>query len=415
MRLLFIHQNFPGQYKHLARYKAMDPANEVVGIGDAANLKGRPVPPGVTVLGYPSPKDGSPETHPYLRGVEGAVRRGQALVRAGLELKRRGFVPDVICAHAGWGESLYLKDVFPDSKLLNFYEFYYRAEGADVGFDPEFPSSFDDALRARTRNATHLLSLASTDWGITPTRWQHAQFPELVRGRISVLFDGIDTDVVTPDPAAVLMLPERGITLSRKDEVITYVARNLEPYRGFHVFMRALPDLLARRPRTHVVIVGGDDVSYGRRAPDGHSWREVMLQEVGARLDPDRVHFLGKVPYDRFLTILRVSSAHVYLTYPFVLSWSMLEAMAAGCLVIGSRTAPVEEVIRDGENGLLVDFFKPEELGGKVIAALEAPGDFVAVRRNARQTVIEKYDLKRVCLPGQLNLIGVTASAAAPR
>ncbi len=418
MRVLFIHQNFPGQYKHLAPRLAADPANRVTAIGDAANLHGRPAPPGVAVLGYPSPKDGSPEIHPYLRSVEGAVRRGQALARAGLEMKRQGFTPDVICAHAGWGEPLYLRDVFPDSRILAFHEFYYRAAGADIGFDPEFPSSIDDVLRARTRNAPFLLSLADADWAVTPTRWQRAQFPDIVRDRISVIFDGIDTDAVTPDPAAVLEWPERGIAFSRGDEVVTYVARNLEPYRGFHIFMRALPDLLARRPKAHVVIVGGDEVSYGRRAPDGRTWREVLLEEVGRRLDPDRVHFLGRVPYGRFLSILRVSRAHVYLTYPFVLSWSMLEAMAAGCVVIGSATPPVQEVIAHGDTGFLVDFFDSAGLAAAVDRTLQWALDdaegHAAMGARARRLVMDRYDLVRRCLPAHQALIAALAAGRIP-
>ena len=235
---------------------------------------------------------------------------------------------------------------------------------------------------------------------------------------LRIIHDGIDTALVQPNPAATLTAPAADgtlVSLQAGDEIVTYVARNLEPYRGFPSFMRSLPKVLGARPQARILIVGGDEVSYGTAPGDGRTWRQQLLGELQGSLDLSRVHFLGRVPYPLFLKVLQVSAAHVYLTYPFVLSWSMLEAMAAGCLVIGSRTAPVEEVIRDGENGLLVDFFKPEELAGKVIAALEAPGDFAAVRRNARQTVIEKYDLKRVCLPGQLNLIGVTASAAAPR
>lgn len=409
MRLLFIHQNFPGQYRHLAAHMAALPDHQVIGLGDVANIKGRTLP-GIRVLGYATPKNGSPQTHPYLRGVEGAVRRGQALVRAGQELKSKGFVPDVICAHAGWGESLYLKDVFPESRLLNFYEFYYRGQGSDVGFDPDIPTDLDDLARVRTRNATHLISLAGTDWGITPTRWQHAQFPDFVRDRISVVFDGIDTARVAPDPSVVLDLPERGLRLTRADEVVTYVARNLEPYRGFHVFMRALPDILARRPNAQVLIVGGDDVSYGRHAPDGKTWRAAMLEEVGSRLDPDRVHFLGKVPYDQFVRILQVSSAHVYLTYPFVLSWSMMEAMAAGCLVIGSATPPVEEVITHGDNGRLVGFFDHAALARAVEEALEDPASAEPLRQRARQTIVERYDLASVCLPRQIALIQALAA-----
>ncbi|MFC5354341.1 glycosyltransferase family 4 protein [Azospirillum himalayense] len=404
MRLLFLHQNFPGQYKHLARHFAGLPQVQAVALGEAVNLKDRPAPPGIRLLGYRSPQGASAQTHHYLRSAEAAVRRGQTVARACLDLKRQGFRPDLVCAHAGWGESLYIKDVFPDTKLLTFFEFYYQAEGGDLGFDPEFPASFDDRCRARTRNTTHLLSLAGTDWGITPTRWQHAQFPALARRCIDVVFDGIDTDAVTPDPGAMLRLAD-GTVLTRTDEVITYVARNLEPYRGFHVFMRALPEILRRRPKARVLIVGGDEVSYGCAPQDGRTWRAFMMGEVGARLDLGRVHFLGRVPYNRFLEILRVSGVHVYLTYPFVLSWSMMEAMAAGCAVVGSATGPVREVIADGDNGFLVDFFDWQAIADAVDRVFEEPGRCAAVRERARRTVVERYDLARCCLPDQLALL----------
>ena len=195
------------------------------------------------------------------------------------------------------------------------------------------------------------------------------------------------------------------VELHAGDEVVTYVAPNLEPYRGFPSFLRSLPAILAARPAARVVIIGGDEISYGARLPEGHTWRQRLLDELGAGLDRSRVHFLGKVPHRTFLKVLQVSRVHVYLTYPFVLSWSMLEAMAAGCLVVGSRTAPVEEVIRDGENGVLVDFFSPAEIAARVIAGLAEPGAFEALRERARQTVVERYDLKRFCLPEQLRVL----------
>lgn len=409
MNILFVHQNFPGQYKHLAPFYAANPRNRVASISE--RHPGRvPNFPHIRHLLYETPKGSSPSTHQYLRGTEAAVRRGQAVVRVALDLRRDGFVPDVICAHPGWGEALYLKDVFPEARLLNFYEFYYHANGSDVGFDPESQPSLDDILRTRTRNATHLLSLASADWGLSPTVWQQSQFPPAFRAMISVIHDGIDTHAVRPDPNVVLKLEKQGLELSRKDEVITFVSRNLEPYRGFHIFMRALPEILRRRLKAHVLIVGGDEVSYGKAPGEGKNWRQVMMEEVGAELDMNRVHFLGKLPYPTFLKMLQVSSAHVYLTYPFVLSWSMLEAMSSGCLVIGSRTPPVEEVIVDGENGLLVDFFSPRQVAERIDEALNNPDRMEEVRQRARRTAVERYDLKSVCLPQHLALIETLAA-----
>ena len=404
MKILFVHQNFPGQYKHLAAHFAKNPKHQVVSIGERkdermVNIKG------MRHLWYDKPKGASATTHLYLQGVESAVRRGQSVVRLCLELRKGGFVPDVICAHPGWGEALYLKEVFPETKLLNYYEFYYGARGSDIGFDPEFPTSFDDRFKVPTRNATHLLSLASGDWGVSPTHWQREQFPPVWRAMISVVHDGIETRLVRPDAHAVLKLEKERLELSRKDEVITYVARNLEPYRGFHTFMRALPEILQRRPRATVLIIGGDEVSYGRKPAKGKSWREVMMAEVGASLDPARVHFTGKLPYAQFLKLLQISSVHVYLTVPFVLSWSLLEAMAAGCLIVASGTPPVREVIDDGVNGLLVDFLSPAQIAGRVEEALVSQESLQPLRQRARQSVVERYDLLSVCLPQQLALI----------
>ena len=404
MKLLFIHQNFPGQYRHVAARFAADPAHRVVAIGDHANVIRRDKLHGVHLAAYPTPPGASRHVHPYLRGQEAAVRRGQAVVRALQGLRKQGFVPDLICAHPGWGEALFLKDAMPESTLLAYFEFYYRARGTDVGFDPEYPSSLDDACRVRVKNAAMLVTLDAADAGVAPTAWQQAQYPPGFRRKISVVHDGIDTGVVCPDANDSLTLPN-GTVLTARDEVITYVARNLEPYRGFHVFMRALPAILARRPRAQVVIVGGDEVSYGAAVKGAGTYREALLAELGDALDTSRVHFLGRVPYRRYLSVLRVSSAHVYLTYPFVLSWSMLEAMAAGCLVIGSRTPPVEEVIEDGVNGWLTDFFDTAALGERVCAVLESAAGLARVRAAARRAVVERYDLGSVCLPQQVALI----------
>lgn len=400
MRILFVHQNFPGQYKHLAPALADDPGNEVVAIGDQANLhRARGLHPRLRLYAYPSPQGAGAEVHHYLRSTESSVRRGQAVARAALELRNQGFVPDVICAHPGWGESLFLKDVFPAARLVLYLEFYYRAQGSDMHFDPEFPSSFDDNCRVRMRNATQLLSLESADAAISPTHWQRAQYPAMLQDRISVLHDGVNTDIVRPASVAGFELPQGGGSLRSGDEVITYVARNLEPYRGIHQFMRALPAILAARPRAQVLVVGGDEVSYGRAAPGGATYRALYMKEIAGKVDARRIHFLGKLPYEQYLQVLRLSSAHVYLTYPFVLSWSMLEAMACECLMIASGTPPVQEVLQHGRNGLLVDFHSPELLAQTVIDALKNPQDTAHLRQQARLDVQTQFDLNRICLP----------------
>src|SRR3569623_875177 len=356
MNILFVHQNFPGQYLHLARYLAAFRDNQVVFLTqrkDDASL------PGVRKLVYIPQRAVTKGIHHYLQESEAAVLNAQAVTRVALELKNQGFVPEVMLGHNGWGEPWYLKEVFPQPPLLSYFVFFYRYQGADVGFDPNESPNLDVALRLRTKNISNLLGLEIADLGQCPTNWQRSLYPELYHALMRVVHEGIDTDLVKPDEYAQLSIPGTELLLTKDHEVVTYVARNLEPYRGFPQFMHSLPCILKQRPQAHVVIVGGDDTSYGPRLPTGQTFRQQLLSELGDTLDMQRVHFLGKVPYPIFLKILQISRAHVYLTYPFVLSWSMLEAMAAQCLVVASATAPVQEVIRDGENGLLVDFFSP--------------------------------------------------------
>lgn len=398
MKILFIHQNFPGQFKHLARVLAADANNEVVFLTQRPNA---PLP-GVRTVVYKCARQPADAVHRYLRDTEAGIRNGQAVARAALQLKKAGFIPDVMVGHNGWGEIWYLKDVFPQAPLLGYFEFFYRASGADVGFDPALPTTLDTGPRIKTKNLGNLLGLEAVDMGLCPTQWQKSVYPARYHGMLEVVHDGIDTDIVRPDPQAQLQLPGGGIRLSAEDEVVTYVARNLEPYRGFPSFMRSLPAILNQRPRAHVLVVGGDGTSYGTPLLDGRTYKQQLLEELGGTLELSRVHFLGKVPYPFFLRVLQVSSVHVYLTYPFVLSWSMLEAMAAGCLVVGSRTAPVEEVVEHGQNGLLVDFFSPQEIAEQVIAALANPQRYRSLREAARGTVVQRYDLATVCLPAQL-------------
>lgn len=404
MKILFVHQNMPGQFKHLAPIFAADPKNEVVFVTKRTDVD----LPGVRRVSYPAPAGAGEKTHPYLRLSEACVRQGQAAARAFLHLQSTGFRPDVVVAHPGWGEALYVKDVFETTPLLNFCEFYYRGKGADVGFDPEEPAGLDQVCRARTRNAHLLLSLESCDAGYSPTFWQRDSHPEAFRSKIDVVFDGIDVDSVRPAANASLRLPN-GRVLTRNDEVVTYVARNLEPYRGYPSLVRALPKLLEARPAAQVVIVGGDEVSYGAPPASGKSWREHMAEEV--RLDPDRVHHLGKLPYATYLDVLRISSLHVYLTRPFVLSWSFMEAMASECLVLGSATPPVEEVLTEGENGFLTDMFKPDEIASKAADLLAARDTLSEVRRRARLTIERRYAL-RDCIAEQMRLIRELAGRA---
>jgi len=407
MKVLFVHQNFPGQYLHLARHLAGDPANEVVAITQRKDVS----LPGMRIVAYAPSRKVTSRLHHYLADMESGVLNGQQVARAALQLRDAGFVPDVMVGHNGWGEIWFLKDVYPAVPLLGYFEFFYRLQGSDVGFDPSKPPSFDDAPRLRIKNAGNLLGLEAADWGQCPTLWQKRQFPLHYQSMLHQVHEGIDTCIVAPDPKASVRLAKASIELNAGDEIVTYVARNLENYRGFASFMRALPHVLDKRSKARVLIVGGDETSYGPKPAKGVTLRQQMLDELGSCLDLGRVHFLGKVPYPSFLKVLQVSMAHVYLTYPFVLSWSMLEAMSAGCLVVGSRTAPVEEVVRDGENGRLVDFFSPQQISARVVEALEFPQEHQALRIRARQTIVDRYDLQSICLPASLLLLSRLAAS----
>ncbi len=317
MQLLFIHQNMPGQFRHLAARLAQDERNRVVFL---TKRQDRSLP-GVERAVYLAPRAPHPQTHHYLQQYEDAVLHGQAAARACIGLAQSGFVPDLVIAHPGWGESLFVKDIWPRVAVLNYGEFFYRAFGTDANFDPERQPDIDTICKLRARTAHLLVALEAADRTLCATEWQKSVHPAAFHDRISVVFDGIDTAAVTPDRRARLALPN-GRVLTAEDEVVSYVARNLEPLRGFHTLMRALPELCARRPRAQIVIVGDDGPGYGWSAANGASWREKLLAEVA--IDPGRVHFLGIVPYADYLSLLRISAAHVYLTGPFGPALSMV-------------------------------------------------------------------------------------------
>jgi glycosyltransferase involved in cell wall biosynthesis len=256
----------------------------------------------------------------------------------------------------------------------------------------------------RLKNLNNLLHFDIADAGLSPTHWQASTFPLPFRDRITVVHDGIDTEAVRPDPNVTITLGN-GLALSRNDEVVTFVNRNLEPYRGYHTFMRALPSLLRQRPNAQVLIVGGDSVSYGAKPAGDSTWKTIFANEVRPQIsDADwaRVHFLGNLPYQQFIPLLQLSTVHVYLTYPFVLSWSLLEAMSAGCAIVASDTAPLREAIRHNETGLLVDFFDANALAEHVGALLADTQTRKKLGENARTFARAHYDLKTQCLPGQI-------------
>lgn len=412
MRVLFVHQNFPGQFKHLAPALAAA-GHEVVAL--PMRRGGGSAWQGVRLFPYWPARGSAPGVHPWLTDLETKAVRAEACARHMMRLRDAGFVPDVVVAHPGWGESLGVKTVWPATRLGLYCELYYQRTGADVGFDPEFAQADPlDAMRLRFKNLNHDLHFELADAALAPTRWQASTFPESFRQRIDVVHDGIDTAALQPRADACFTLPD-GRVLTRTDEVVTFVARNLEPYRGFHTFMRALPELLRLRPRAQVLLVGGDGVSYGTPPADGRSWRAVLTDELRPRLSPGdwgRVLFLGQLPYPQFVAMLQVSAVHTYLTYPFVLSWSLLEAMSLGCAIVASDTAPVREVITHGDTGRLVDFFDPAALARGIAGLLYNPAERRCLGDAARALMCARYDLQSVCLPAQLAwVMGLGAGA----
>ena len=400
MNVLFVHNNFPAQYVHVARALARDPKVRIAAIGSTTSQEMT----GVQLLKCALNEVDVSATHPFARRFDVECHRAEQALYAMSSLASSGFVPDVIMAHPGWGETLPLRTIFPKARILVYCEFFYGTQGRDVGFDPEFPDTGADGhVALHLKNACTLLALADCDHGISPTKWQRSTYPEKYQDDITVLHDGIDVDTVRPKPNAVLRLAS-GREFRRSDEVVTFSARNLEPLRGFHIFMRALPRIMAERPRAQIVIIGGDGVSYGAAAPPGTTWKSLFFEEVADQVDRERIHFTGRLSYADYLCALQISSAHVYLTYPFVLSWSLLEALSAGCLVIGSDTAPVREVLNN-KNGLLVPFFGFDELAAQVIEVLTHPRRFHSVRTEARRTILKEYDLTRICLPNLISFI----------
>jgi glycosyltransferase involved in cell wall biosynthesis len=406
VRILFVHQNFPGQFPHLAP-ALMARGHDVTALTVASNKRPSPVP----VLHYTYTKPNFERSiSRHVANFADRAERGVAVAQAAEKLCAKGYVPDVIFGHFGWGETLYLKNVWPAAKLALYAEFFYHPRGLDADFDPEIQQpNLASNIVTTTLQAPLLLAMHTADAAIAPTRWQAETFPAHFQERITVIHDGIDTERLRPNPAAWVTVGSR--IFRPGDEVVTFVSRNLEPYRGYHIFMRALPEVLRARPNAHVVIVGGQEAGYGPLHASRKTWKQIFIDEVKDQLDPTRVHFVGTIPHTTFVNLMSVTQAHVYLTYPFVLSWSMLEAMSAGALVIGSATPPVKEIIRHGSNGLLVDFFDLPRWSATLIETLSEPAKFLPLREAARQTVLEGYDLKGNCLPRMIEFVENLARA----
>ncbi|MDD3436258.1 MAG: glycosyltransferase [Candidatus Gastranaerophilales bacterium] len=395
MNILFLHRDYPAQFKYLALALANNPANNVMFAteNDTIDIKG------ITKYVFKISHD-KKTTNPYLTLYDEVLEYAQAAIKIAKEIKAKGIKPDVIYGFGFWGFDMFMKDVFPDVPVISYFEWFYNTKGADIGFDGKTFTEEENA-QMRCKNSHLLVDLYSCDAGISPTYWQRNQFPKEFHEKIKVIHDGIDTETCCPNPNAEFFIAKKDLKLTVKDEVITYGTRGMEPYRGFVQFMEAAEKLLKKRPNAHIVIAGLDDVYYGPRLKEC-TYKEYMLKKLD--LDTSRLHFVGALSFVDYVRLLQISSVHVYLTFPYILSWSILNAMSAGCCVIASDTAPVLEVIQDNYNGLLFNFYNIDQLVEKVDYALENRNKMLEIRNNARQTVLDKYDVRKLLMQ-QINFI----------
>ena len=400
--VLFVHSNFPAQFGFLAEALRADGWR----VAAIASSTGRAVK-GIPLLRWQLRRGTTKGIFRSAVRAEADLMRGRAAAECAMMLSKDGFKPDLIIGHPGWGETVFLREIFPAARQIVYGEFYYRSSGADVGFDPEFGSlAMDDRFAVHGKNATLAMAYAEADRIVSPTRFQASLLPNPLRPRISIIHEGVETDRVRPNPQAALTLPN-GRVLDRSMPVITFINRRFEPLRGYHIFMRALPKVLQAVPKAEVVLIGSENgTGYGAAPPPDTTWKAHFLNEVESRLDMRRVHFVGRLPHPEMLAALSISAAHVYFTYPFALSWSLLEAMACQALVVCSDTPPVRDVVEHQVNGLLQDFFDVGGLADALIAACREPNSFERLRVRARQTILERFDRKRCSTPAWLNLIG---------
>ncbi|WP_419253266.1 glycosyltransferase [Caulobacter sp. ErkDOM-YI] len=400
-RILFVHQNFPGQFPHIAD-AVLKRGHKVAAIGDQG-VKGRP---GIDVRRWKLSRGSTPGIFDAATRAEADLMRAQSAAEAALKLKADGFTPDLIIGHPGWGETLQLREVFPNARQILFGEFFYRSRGGDVNFDPEFETSTPTSdFRVHAKNMGLALAYSEADMIVCPTPFQASLLPRGLQDRIRVIHEGVDLGRARRVPGASLKL-SNGRVLDGSKPVITFINRHFERLRGFHTFMRALPSFLERCPDAEVLLIGTDSTKvYGGSLPNGQTWKGKMLAEVGERLDMDRVHFTGALDHADMVKALSISTAHVYYTYPFVLSWSLVEAMACECLIVGSDTAPLRDAITPGVNGLLRDFFDVEGLSDTLVDVCRNPATYAPLRTTARETAMERFDRETVGVPAWLDLI----------
>tara|TARA_Y100001954_G_scaffold234525_1_gene290197 strand:+ start:5046 stop:6257 length:1212 start_codon:yes stop_codon:yes gene_type:complete len=398
MKILLIHQNFPGQFRQLAPH-LLDRGHELVAICSHQ----RPVLEGVRVLRYEEPAKPVGELpHSTLLWHE-ALQRASVVAKLCSGLASEGWQPDRILAHTGWGETLGLHEVWPDVPQIVWPELWLRPEHGGYGVDPlKLHVGLDQYLDHLGRNALTARALDHAVAWVLPTRHQANSFPVEFQGsRLCVIHEGIDSHLASPDPSVSYEVG--GHRVDRSVPTITLVNRNLERLRGFDVFMRALPIIQAQHPTVRVLIVGDNEGGYGGGHASGRPLREVMLEELDGQLDMNRIHFLGRIPHPYLIKLLQATWVHVYLSYPFIMGWSLLEAMSCGCCIVGSRGMPVEEAIHNGVDGVLVPMDDHQRLAQRVLVLLANPHLRQQLGFNARCTALS-WD-QSVTLPQLTDLV----------
>ena len=365
MRLLLLHQNFPGQFRQLAPFLSRR-GHELVALCSHQ----RPVAFEGRLLRYSEPTKLSEAVPLGTLLWHDGLQRAAIVARQCAQLAAEGWRPDVVLAHSGWGETLALQEVWPGVPQVLWPELWVLPEHGGHGSDPlKPPPGLEQRLEQLGRNLMTRQALQQARAWVVPTQHQARSFPAEFQGnRLHVIHEGIDCQLAAPNPEVNYVV--RDIPISRSTPTITFVNRNLERLRGFDMFMRALPQIQRERPDVRVLIVGDNEVGYGTGHVSGRPLREVMVEELGGELDLERIHFLGRVPHPALIGLLQASWVHVYLSYPFILGWSLLEAMACGCCIVGSEGMPVEEVIHNGVEGVLVPMGDHHKLAQRVLALL---------------------------------------------
>lgn len=408
MKLLFIHQGFPGQYVHIVEELTRDQNNSIIALGLSdykSNKKN------LTYIKYGLNRTNAEGLHPWLLDLESKVIRGEACAKIAEQLRFKGFIPDIICGHPGWGELLFINDIWPEVPILHYQEFYYNEENSDSDFDPEFRSKivWQDKARTLLKTVNPQINLEKSTWSVTPTNFQKSTFPVEKQKRISVIHDGIDIDRSKPGKKTKTLSLPNGDKITSDSPLITFVNRSLEPYRGCHTFIRSIPKLQKKIEGCKILIIGATKgVSYGAKCPEGGEWTDKFFREIEGKYNPSDVYLLGTIDHESFTSIIQRSNVHIYLTYPFVLSWSLLEAMACATPIIGSKTKPVMELIEHKKNGLLVDFFDTDAISDSAESLIRDKKLATCLGNNARQTIKDKYELKK-CVANQIKLINMVA------